>query len=129
MDFNRQPAHRARGPRVRFITPFSAAMLHKITYEILQYFPARTGLPTLQDNDGMRISFTDEEWTVDWRMIGMRDFLIQFRIYWEDVAGGDSVVYLENCLGLPMDPVFMEFVDYFERMLESRLNNFVDLTV
>ena len=50
-------------------------------------------------------------------------------IYWEDVVGGNSVVYLENCLGLPTDPVFVEFVQYFQRMLNARLDNFIDLTM
>ena len=71
----------------------------------------------------MRVNFTDEEWTVDFGMIGMKDNLVQFEIYW------DSVVSLENCLGLRTDPVFVEFFHYFQRMLNAKINNFVDLTV
>ena len=129
MEFSTQQAHLATTPHLRFYAPFSANMLHTITYEILHYFPARTGLVSFQNNETMRANFTDEEWTVDSRMIGMKDFPVQFEIYWEDVVGGNSVVYLENCLGLTTDPVFIEFGQYFERMLNARVDNFVDLTV
>ena len=109
MEFAIQLAHLATGPRPRLYVPFSASMLHAITFEIIHRFPARTGLVTFQDNGKMCMKFTDVEWTVDFRMIGMKDFLVQFEIYWGDVVGGRSVVYLENCLALPTDPVLLSF--------------------
>ena len=77
----------------------------------------------------MRVNFTVEEWTEDAGMIGMKDYLVQLEIYWENAVGGNSMVYLENCLGLATDSVFVEFFQYFQRMLNARINNFVDLTV
>ena len=98
-----------------------------MTVTVCAELPSKSSLETLDDGTillGFFIDYNDSSSN----SIVRKDYLISFSVYWE-TDGGRSMIVVQNLGGSSNHPVFLDFFQTFERVLNTELNDVVDLTV